>query len=623
MNQHQEKPAHRQSLIRSIRWFTPALLAIGVIAACGGDGQGFTSAPEGSFLPPELPSGWIDNKIQYANRDMVAAANPLAVNAGVAVLARGGTAVDAAIAVQMVLNLVEPQSSGVGGGAFMVHFDKATNTVTTYDGRETAPAAATANQFLTAAGAPLGFLAAVDGGLSVGTPGLVRMLELAHKNHGKLAWSSLFDEGIRLSEAGFNISARMNTQVVGAAARLRAQGEPAASYFLKPDGTAKDVGTLLRNPELADTFRKLAAGGANAFYTGEIAQSIVDKVRSHPTQPGRLSMADMAGYQAKNRPAVCGEYRALKVCGMGPPSSGGITVLQTLGILENFNVRSMKPNTADSVHLISEAYRLAYADRGLYIADSDFVSVPTAGLINKDYLKARASIIKMDKSMGAPTPGTPPGAVARGIDTSLSLPSTSHMSIVDSFGNVVSMTTTIENGFGSLQMVRGFLLNNQLTDFSFAPTDAAGKPIANAVAPGKRPRSSMSPTIVLNAANEVEAIIGSPGGSNIIQYVVKSLVGVVDWDLNIQQAINLPNFGAQTSATTSLERLTTITALEADLKARGHTVSIADINSGLHGIVFNGRRANGQAGTLARDPNAGTWAGGADPRREGVAKGNN
>ncbi|HPU53876.1 MAG TPA: gamma-glutamyltransferase family protein, partial [Burkholderiaceae bacterium] len=485
------------------------------------------------------------------------------------------------------------------------------------------PAAATANQFLTASGAPQSFLTAVDGGLSVGTPGLVRMLELAHKNHGRLAWASLFDEGIRLSEAGFAISPRMNAQVVGSAARLKAQGEPTASYFLKPDGTAKDVGTLQKNPELADTFRKLAAGGANAFYTGEIAQSIVDKVRSHPTQPGRLSMADMAGYQAKNRPAVCGDYRALKVCGMGPPSSGGITVLQTLGILENFNVRSLKPNTADSVHLISEAYRLAYADRGLYIADTDFVSVPTAGLINKDYLKARASIIRMDKSMGTPVAGVPPGALARGGDTSLSLPSTSHMSIVDSFGNVVSMTTTIENGFGSLQMVRGFLLNNQLTDFSFAPTDAAGKPIANAVAPGKRPRSSMSPTIVLNAANEVEAVIGSPGGSNIIQYVVKSLVGVVDWDLNIQQAINLPNFGAQTSATTSLERLTTITGLEADLKARGHTVAIVDINSGLHGIVFNGRRANGQAGVLARDPNEGTWAGGADPRREGVAKGNN
>ncbi len=616
-------PAPRGPRALRLARFAPALLALTVITACGSDGSSHTPAPEGSFLPPELPSGWIEKKIAYANRDMVSAANPLAVDAGVAVLARGGSAVDAAIAVQMVLNLVEPQSSGIGGGAFMVHYDRATNTVTTYDGRETAPAAATANQFLGTNGAPLAFLTAVDGGLSVGTPGLLRMLELAHRNHGKLTWSSLFADGIRLSDEGFPISARMNAQVSGAATRFRAQGEPVASYFLKPDGTAKDVGTVLKNPELADTFRRIAAGGANAFYTGEIAQSIVDKVRNHPSNPGRLAMSDLAGYQAKVRAPVCGDYRGYKVCGMGPPSSGGITVLQTLGILENFDVRAMKPNTVDSVHLISEAYRLAYADRAKYIADSDFVSVPTAGLIDKAYLKTRSGLIRMERSMGVPSAGTPPGAVARGADTSLSLPSTSHMSIIDSFGNAVSMTTTIENGFGSLQMVRGFLLNNQLTDFSFAPTDAAGAPIANAVAPGKRPRSSMSPTIVLNAANQVEAIIGSPGGSNIIQYVVKSVVGLVDWDLNVQQAINLPNFGAQTSATTTLERLTSITGLENDLKARGHTVSIADINSGLHGIVFNGRRANGQAGALARDPNEGTWAGGADPRREGVAKGNN
>ncbi len=598
--------------------------------ACGNsDDPAFTPAPEGTFLPPTPPAGFTAKDINYTNRDMVSAANPLAADAGAVALADGGSAVDAAIAVQMVLNLVEPQSSGIGGGAFLIHHDAQAKKTLAYDGRETAPAAATGDMFLRN-GTPLGFAAAVDGGLSVGTPGLVKMLEDAHKAHGKLPWARLFAPAIKLSEDGFAISPRMSTSIAGSAARIKAQGEPGASYFLNADGTAKAAGTILKNPEFAATLRAIANSGASAFYSGPIAQAMVDKVRNHPTNPGRLTMTDMAGYQAKVREPLCGEYRALYViCGMPPPSSGAIAVLQTLGILNNYDVKQYPPNGVDSIHLISEAYRLAFADRARYVADSDFVSVPVSGLLDSAYLKSRSGIISMTKSMGVPVAGMPAGATVMGLDASADLPSTSHMSIVDKDGNAVSMTTTIESGFGSLQMVRGFLLNNELTDFSFTEKDAAGNLIANRVQPGKRPRSSMSPTIVFNKAGQLEAVVGSPGGSNIIQYVTKALIGVIDYNMDIQQAINLSNFGAQTSATTSLERGSLAAAAEAGLKERGHTVALADINSGLHGIVMNGRRSadgftNGTTiGAFSRGPGFGKYAGGADPRREGVAVGNN
>lgn len=615
---------------RRALYATLSALAAATLVACGG-GSGLALQPEPGeqYVPPEPPSGYTPKAIAYANKDMVSAANPLAVKAGVDILAKGGSAVDAAIAVQMVLNLVEPQSSGIGGGAFMLHYDKGASKLLAYDGRETAPAKATPDQFIGADGKPLAFLNAVDGGLSVGTPGLLRMLEAAHKAHGKLPWKDLFEPAIQLSENGFPISQRMSVSIAGSAARIKAQGEPGASYFLNTDGTAKATGTLLKNPELAATFRAIAAGGADAFYKGAIAADIVAKVTQHPTNPGRLSLDDLAGYTHKVREPVCGVYRVqYRVCGMPAPSSGGIAVLQTLGILQNFDVAALKPNTLDSVHLVSEAYRLAYADRALYVADPDFVNVPQDGLVNPAYLNSRAKLIRMDQTLGTPAAGTPPGvAVALGKDTSPSLPSTSHMSIVDRNGNVVSMTTTIENGFGSLQMVRGFLLNNQLTDFSFTATDGAGKPIANSVQAGKRPRSSMAPTVIFNAATgDVEGVIGSPGGSAIIQYTAKSIIGLADWGLNVQQAINLPNFGAQTNATTSLEKGSVIdtAALRDGLKARGHTVAQTDtFTSGLHGVVFNGVRASGQTGLFARNPAAGTYAGGADPRREGIAAGNN
>lgn len=567
---------------------------------------------------PELPSGWTPKATQYANRDMVAAANPLAVDAGVTILRKGGSAVDAAIAVQMMLTLVEPQSSGIGGGAFLLHYDGKAKTLVGYDGRETAPAAATPDQFMKM-GKPRDFLDAVTGGLSVGTPGVVSMMAMAHATHGKLSWAALFQPAIDLADKGFPISPRLYAALAGTAKRLC--GEKAvAAHYLKPDCTPKDQGSLLKNPELAVTLRAIAKGGPKAFYSGPIAEAIVDAVRSHPTNPGRLTLQDLASYTPKVREPICGPYRGLRICGMPPESSGAVAVLQTLGILEHFDVGALKPNSLDAVHLISEAYRLAYADRAKFIGDPDFVSVPVAGLLDAGYLKQRASLISMERSMGVPVAGAPAGAEPRGRDDSLSLPSTSHVSIVDNDGNMVAMTTTIENGFGSLQMVKGFMLNNQLTDFSLSPTDAEGRPVANRVEAGKRPRSSMAPSFVFNASGDVEAVVGSPGGGNIIQYVVKTLVGLIDWTLDIQAAIDLPNFGAQTSATTEVEKGTVLSTLQQGLAARGHTVAVVDINSGLQGIVFNGTRGKTPA-PFAQAPGKGRWAGGADPRREGTAKG--
>jgi gamma-glutamyltranspeptidase/glutathione hydrolase len=604
-----------------------AVLALGLVAGgCGGPSTPAApaSAPEApapTAAQPELPSGWTAKQTQYGARDMAAAANPLAVDAGVAMLAKGGSAVDAAVAIQAMLTLVEPQSSGIGGGAFMLVWDPAARRLRAFDGRETAPAAATPDMFLGPDGKPLPFLKAVDGGLSVGTPGVIKLLEQVHREYGALPWAALFEPAITLAEQGFPISPRLHTMVAGTAERLCAQ-KAAAAYFLKP-GTceAKPEGELLKNPELAATLRAIAQGGAAAFYTGAIAEAMVDAVRTHPTNPGRLAMRDLAAYAPKERTPVCGEYRGYRLCGMPPPNSGSIAVLQTLGILEQFDLASMAPNSADAVHVVSEAYRLAFADRNRYVGDPDFVQVPMAGLLDPGYLKARGGLVRMDRSMGTPAAGVPAGAQARGVDRSPELPSTSHMAIVDGDGRMVNMTTTIENGFGSLQMVKGFLLNNQLTDFSLAPTDGEGHPVANRVEAGKRPRSSMAPTVVFNGKGEVEAIVGSPGGANIIHYVTKTLVGLVDWKLDVQQAIDLPNFGAQATATTTIEKGTALAGLQQNLEARGHTVRVDDINSGLQGIVFNGTRPDGRPGAFARAVGQGTWAGGADPRREGTAKG--
>ncbi|MGH6622405.1 MAG: gamma-glutamyltransferase family protein [Burkholderiaceae bacterium] len=561
---------------------------------------------------PEAASGFragLDTTV--ASRQMAAAANPLAAEAGRRILREGGSAVDSAIAMQMMLTLVEPQSSGVGGGAFLMHWNG--RVVQAYDGRETAPAAVTENLF-TVDGKPMAFYDAVVGGRSVGVPGAVRMLELAHKQHGRLPWSQLFLPAIEQAERGFAVSPRLYALLESE--KFLMKDPVAAAYFYGSDGRPKPVGTVLRNPELAATLKAIANGGSASLHEGSAATAIVDKVRTHPTNPGTMTAADLSGYRAKERTPVCSNYKKWRICGMPPPSSGGIAIAQMFGIFSNRNIAAVPPigvgatqePQVDAVHLFSEAGRLAFADRGLYVADSDFIAVDVAGLIDPTYLAQRARLIG-NRSMGKAAPGVLPGGVALGEDPSPHRSATSHISAVDSFGNVVSMTTSIEDQFGARQMVAGFLLNNELTDFSFVPTEN-DKPVANRVQPGKRPRSSMAPTLVFDrASGEIVASLGSPGGSLIIGYVAKTLVGVLDWNLDIQQAISLPNFGSR-NGPTELEEGRVSGALIDGLKARGHEVRVMPMTSGLQGIV----RIRRPDGSLA-------WAGGADPRREGVALG--
>jgi len=581
-----------------------AALAAGLLlAAC-------TTAPERPSAP-EAASGFRPGlHTATASRHMAAAANPLAAEAGREMLRAGGSAVDAAIAMQMVLTLVEPQSSGIGGGAFLLHFDGRQGQA--FDGREAAPMAAGEDLFM-AAGKPMAFYEAVVGGRSVGTPGVLRMLEAAHRQHGRLAWARLFAPAIRLADEGFPISPRLFSLLKDEKHLAR---DPAArAYFYDADGAPKAVGTLLRNPQLAATLRAIADGGADAFYRGDIAADIVRAVGSHPNA-GKLAMSDFAAYQAKERVPVCTDYKRWRVCGMPPPSSGGIAVAQMLGIFSVRNIAVVPPVDSDgqlqpqtdAVHLFAEAGRLAFADRNLYVADPDFVPVDWIALTHPRYLASRARLIGA-RSMGRAEPGVPAGySVAWAADESLR-GATSHVSVVDGFGNAVSMTTSIEDQFGARLMVRGFLLNNQLTDFSFAPSEG-GRPIANRVQPGKRPRSSMAPTLVFDrASGELLATVGSPGGSLIINYVAKTLVGILDWNLDIQQAISLPNFGSR-NGPTEVEQGRVGRGVIEGLQSRGHEVREIPMTSGLQGIVrvrlADGRRA---------------WAGGADPRREGVALG--
>ncbi|MCC7048482.1 MAG: gamma-glutamyltransferase [Alphaproteobacteria bacterium] len=558
---------------------------------------------------PEAPSGRATATAAVkAERFMLAAANPLAADAGAAMLRRGGSVIDAAIAAQLVLNLVEPQSSGIGGGAFILYYDAASRTTTSFDGRETAPAAARPDRFLGADGQPMKFMEAVIGGRSVGVPGLLRALELAHKLHGKLPWEALFQPAVELSAKGFAVSPRLNTLL--AAEKALGKVEPANAYFYRPDGSPWPVGHILVNKPLAEVLGAIARDGADAFYRGDIARDIVATIALAPANPGDMTMADLAGYRAVERPPVCGPYRIWVVCGMGPPSSGGLTVLQILGMLQEFDLKALKPLSAEAVHLMAEAMRLAYADRGLYMADADFVKVPAKGLVDPDYLTSRAALIQPGKAMAKAEPGQPPQKdtrvlpADRGRDDSLELPSTSQISAVDAEGNAIAMTTTIEDQFGSRLMVHGFLLNNELTDFAFSPTDH-GRPVANRIEARKRPRSSMSPTLVFDRDGRLVMTVGSPGGSAIINYVVKTIVAVLDWGMDIQQAIALANVGSRGGAT-ELEKGTEAEALKPALEAMGHKVAVLEFTSGTQGIV------RGAGGTLT---------GGADPRREGVARG--
>ncbi len=602
------------------------------------------SGAAGDPAAPEPASGYrTGKKVVTAKRYMVVTANPLASKAGCEVLRDGGSAVDAAVAVQMVLGLVEPQSSGLGGGAFMLHYDAASKTVTSYDGRETAPAAATENDLRwisdTERTAPLPNARA--SGRSIGTPGAVRMLALAHAEHGKLPWAGLFQPGIDLATNGFRISGRMADAIAGARTNFARDADAAAAY-LKADGSPRLLGETFTLPAYAETLRAIATGGADAFYTGPIAQDVVAEINATvgangvPMTPGRTTMADMAAYQAKKRPAVCTTYRSTHVvCGMGPPSSGGIAVAQTLGILENFDLTGLRPTALDGeggkptvmgVHLVSEANRLAYADRDKYVADTDFVALPGGSwnaMLDKSYLRGRADLISFSRSMGTAQPGDF-GQAPLGVGGPVPEAGTTHMTIVDQRGNVVSMTTTVESGFGAWRMARGFILNNQLTDFNVAPTDANGVPIANRVQAGKRPRSSMAPTLVFRQAadgsmGEFVMGTGSPGGATIIQFVVKTLVGVIDWGLDAQQATSMVDFGAGNSATTNvgIEHPNINSAnsgaddpLISGLRALGHTVTGTTAQSSGIGTIVRITR-NGQP----------AWAGGADPRREGLVLG--
>ncbi|MBI6629705.1 gamma-glutamyltransferase [Pontibaca salina] len=533
---------------------------------------------------------------------MVAAANPLAVQAGGDILRKGGSAADALIAVQTVLGLVEPQSSGLGGGAFLVWYDGESGELTTLDARETAPLAATPRLFLDDKGAPLKFFHAVVGGLSVGTPGTPALLEELHRRWGRTAWPTLLDPAIRLAEDGFTVSPRLAGMIANDAEKL-GRFDSTAAYFL-PDGAPLQAGAILKNPAYADTLRRMAEQGAQAFYTGPIAADIVRTVTGAEGNPGVLSALDLAIYQVRERAPVCAPYRIYQVCGMGPPSSGALTVGQILGMLDHYDLSESGKDSTESWRLIGDASRLAFADRGRYMADSDFVPMPTAGLVDPAYLSERAKLLAGDDALPEVSPGNPEFDHASNWadDRSLEFPSTSHVSIVDQYGNVASMTTTIENGFGSRLMVRGFLLNNELTDFSFA-THENGVPIANRVEPGKRPRSSMAPTIVMQDDAPVLAI-GSPGGSRIIGYVAGAIIAWADWDLDVQQALALPH-AVNRFGTFDLEAGTEAEKLQSGLEELGYEVEIRDLTSGLHAIEIS---ADGLKG-------------GADPRREGIALG--
>jgi gamma-glutamyltranspeptidase / glutathione hydrolase len=566
------------------------------------------ATPEAASEKPKLTVGTFTNPANLvsteAEKYMVAAANPLAAAAGLTILRAGGSAVDAAIATQLALNVVEPQSSGIGGGAFLMHYQASSRAIEAYDGREKAPAAASGDMFLKPDGSRPNFYDVVPGGLSVGVPGVLRMMELAHKNHGKLAWAKLFEPAIKLADEGFKVSRRLYTLVRNDS--LLKKFKASTDFFYDNAGFSKPIGTLLINKPLAETFRKIAIDGADVFYEGGLAAEIVRTVRGASINPGRMTTSDMAAYEAKKRNPVCSFYRKWLICGMPPPTSGGITTLQILGLLQGTDMSRMFPGSSETVHMIAEAGRLAFADRNKYLADEDFVPVPKSNLLDPGYLAKRAKLISKTKSMGKAKPGTVKQKSANRLGSYQAYEgeSTTHISIVDGDGNAVSMTSSIENAFGSRMMVGGFLLNNQLTDFSFSPK-SNGKLVANRVQSNKRPRSSMSPMLVVDSSAKLVMAVGSPGGSRIIGYVAKTLIAALDWKMGIQAAINLPHF-INRNGTTDLEQGTQLESLKPALEKLGHKVRIRKLTSGLHGILI------GKNGKLY---------GGADPRREGVAVG--
>lgn len=543
-----------------------------------------------------------DLKTVNSKKYMISTANEMASQVGKQILEKGGNAIDAAIAAQMVLNVVEPQSSGIGGGAFILYYDAKTKTSHYFNGRETAPKAANEKIFLNNDGRPRNFNDVVRGGLSVGTPGVLKALKEIHKKYGKLEWKELFGPAITIAKNGFPMDERI--QVIAKNVAHLKEFDDFAKLYLKEDKTPKELGSIITNPELANTFQLIADKGIEPFYQGEIAEDIVSTVKNSKINPGYLKMEDLKNYQIKEGDLICGTYRVkYKICGMPLPSSGGVTLLQALGILENFNLAKLKPSSPEAVHLITESLRLAYADRNKYLADVS--GVPVDQMLNPEYLKQRASLINMKKAMVDVKAGEFPDVkISYKIDNKApELPSTTQLSIVDDQGNAISMTSSIEYYFGSVLSVRGFMLNNQLTDFSFVP-EADGKPVANRLEPGKQPRSSMTPTFVFDENNNLIMVVGSPGGPRIIQFVLKTIIAYLDWNLDIQKAISLPNFVVLNDVV-ELEKRSKIEKIQSKLERMGHNVKVVDIISGINAITINN---NGLQG-------------GSDPRRAGIAVG--
>ena len=550
---------------------------------------------------PEAATGYVEKQAFEAKDYMVVAANPYASWAGKNILEKGGSAIDAAVAVQSMLSLVEPQSSGIGGGAFILYWDNKNKVLHTFDGRETAPKAVNSHWFIQG-NKPMRWIDAVVGGKSVGVPGAVKALEMAQKEFGKLPWNTLFDDTIKTAEDGFKVSPRL-AKLVALDYHPGLKTFPASSTYFFPAGLPLKEGTVKKNKKLAKTLKGIAEKGSDYLLKGEVAEKIVKAVNSAEINPGQMTLEDLASYEPVKREPVCGLYHDKRICGMAPPSSGGVNVYQILKMLEGFDLSQYAPDSVEFANLYTQASALSYADREKFIADSDFTNLPFAAMINTAYLERRAESISVDKEWRRKRAGNPYADANVALGTSMELPNTSHVSIVDKEGNAVSMTTSIEFMFGSGIMVEGFLLNNQLTDFSFSPTKNRF-PVPNRVEPGKRPRSAMSPTMVFDKEGNLEVVVGSPGGSRIVSYVAQTLIGVLDFGLDIQQAINLPKITNRNDYT-ALEKGTPIAELEAPLKALGHNVKVVDLNSGLHGIQFK----------------SGKLIGGADPRREGIAVG--
>lgn len=579
------------------------LMSVLLLIGCG---LGSTLLQAREQPEPEATTGLqqIANAQSYSQ--VVVAAHPLAADAGYRVLQQGGSAIDAAIAVQAMLTLVEPQSSGIGGGAFLLYWDQHQQQLHAYDGREMAPASANAELFLNPDGSPQRWIDAVVGGRSVGAPGVLRMLELAHKAHGKRPWDTLFSSSIERAEQGFEVGPRLHGLIAQAVNPGLGHYPQAKAYFFTPDGEPLPVGSQRTNPALAASLRQIASGGADAFYTGALAEQLVTAVQNTEAEKrGLLSLTDLQQYRAVERTPLCRPYLAYRICGFPPPTSGGVTLLQILGLLETRTLQPVSDASLDAAfaQLFTQASRLAYADRARYLADSDFVEVPVNGLLEPSYLQRRRELIDAEQDRGDASAGNL-SDLARADDRSPELPSTSHFVIVDAEGNAVSITSSIEHAFGSTLMAGGFLLNNQLTDFSFVP-EVDGVPVANRVQPGKRPRSSMAPVMVFDADNRLVAALGSPGGSHIINYVAQSLLVMLNSELSLQQVFALPHVSNR-NGVTMIENGSAGDPLAQALEARGHSIKRGDLNSGLHGV---------------RRLSDGRWEAGIDPRREGAAAG--